>query len=160
VLRLQNISKSFGGAKVLQNVTLEFQEGEVQALCGENGAGKSTLMNIIMGNLQPDEGDIFWHNRPVKIDDVSSAQRLGISIVYQERSLASALSIAENIFPVNMPVTTGGLIDYPLLYDNTRSLLKELGLHHLDPKTLVSRLSIPQMQMVEIAKAIARKPPY
>lgn len=158
MLKLQNISKSFGGVKALQNVSLEFLTGEVHALCGENGAGKTTLMNIIMGNLQPDEGTIFWNNETVRIDNVLAAQRLGISIVYQERSLAYALSIAENIFPVTMPLTSAGLINYPRLFSNTRALLDELGLKNLSPKTAVNKLSVAQMQMVEIAKAIAQKP--
>jgi ribose transport system ATP-binding protein len=158
MLRLQNISKSFAGVKALQDVSLEFNTGEVHALCGENGAGKSTLMNIIMGNLQPDKGEIFWKNEPVRVDHVLAARRLGISIVYQERSLANSLSIAENIFPVNMPLTATGLINYPLLYSNTSALLNELGLVNLSPKTAVGKLSVAQMQMVEIAKAIAQNP--
>lgn len=158
MLRLQNISKSFAGVKALQNISLEFKQGEVHALCGENGAGKSTLMNIIMGNLQPDEGSIFWKDAPIKIDDVLAAQSLGISIVYQEQSLADSLSIAENIFPVKLPLTKAGLIDYPALYKKAQHLLNELGLINLSPKTLVSKLSIAQKQMVEIAKAIAQKP--
>jgi ribose transport system ATP-binding protein len=158
MLRIQNISKSFGGVKALQNISVEFSPGEVHVLCGENGAGKSTLMNIIMGNLQADEGSIFWNDNPVVIDDVLAAQRLGISIVYQEGSLANGLSIAENIFPVNMPLTTTGLIDYPALYNKTRILLDELALHNLLPKSLVSKLSVAQKRMVEIAKAIAQRP--
>jgi len=83
---------------------------------------------------------------------------LGISIVYQERSLVDSLSIAENIFPVNLPVTKAGIIDFDLLFKQTRQLLGELDLRDLSPKTLVSRLSTPQKQMVEIAKAIAQQP--
>jgi ribose transport system ATP-binding protein len=158
MLKIQNISKAFGGVKALQNVSIEFSSGEVHVLCGENGAGKSTLMNIIMGNLQADEGSMFWNHEPVVIDDVLAAQRLGISIVYQEGSLANALSIAENIFPVNMPLTATGLINYPELYNKTRSLLDDLGLNNLGPKTLVTKLSVAQKQMVEIAKAIAQYP--
>lgn len=158
MLRLQNISKSFSGIKALDRVSLDFNHGEVHVLCGENGAGKSTLMNIIMGNLQPDEGQIFWERKPVVINNVLAAQNLGIGIVYQERSLANALTIAENIFPVNMPVSRWGLINYPLLYRKTKNLLDELGLTTLSPGQLVSNISVAQKQMVEIAKAIAHQP--
>jgi ribose transport system ATP-binding protein len=158
MLRLQNIAKSFSGVKALRNISLEFKQGEVHALCGENGAGKSTLMNVIMGNLQPDEGSIYWKDTPVKIKDALAAQSMGIFIVYQEQSLADALSIAENIFPVTMPLTKAGLIDYPALYTKTQLLLEELGLNTLSPKNLVSNLSPAQKQMVEIARAIAQKP--
>src|SRR5690349_14005577 len=101
MLRLQTISKSFSGVKALKGVSLEFNAGEVHAICGENGAGKSTLMNIIAGNLQPDEGEIFWKGEKTVIENIQAAQRLGVGIVYQERSLVDSLSIAENIFPVN-----------------------------------------------------------
>ncbi|MHA4842809.1 sugar ABC transporter ATP-binding protein [Flavitalea antarctica] len=158
MLKLRNISKFFGGVKALQDVSIDFNSGEVHVLCGENGAGKSTLMNIIMGNLQPDQGKIFRHNQQVTIDNVLSAQRLGLSIVYQEGSLANALSIAENIFPVNMPLTGTGLINYTGLYNRTALLLADLGLSHLDPKMPVIRLSVAQKRMVEIAKAIAQDP--
>ncbi|RYY23681.1 MAG: sugar ABC transporter ATP-binding protein [Chitinophagaceae bacterium] len=158
MLRLQNISKSFGGIKALQDVSIAFNAGEVHALCGENGAGKSTLMNIIMGNIRPDKGLIFWKDKAVMVDHVLAARKLGISIVYQERSLANALSVAENIYPVAMPLTSAGLINYPLLYSNTHRLLNDLGLNNISPKTLVSKLSVAQMQMVEIAKAIAQNP--
>lgn len=158
MLGLQNISKSFPGVRALHDVTLEFKAGKVHAVCGENGAGKSTLMNILMGNLQPDEGKISWKGQTIKVRDVLFAQSLGIAIVYQERTLAEPLSIAENIFPVNLPLNKSGLIDYETLYEKTQKLLQELGLSTLSPKTIVSRLSVPQQQMVEIAKAIAQQP--
>lgn len=158
MLRLQSISKDFPGVKALQNVTLHFEAGKIHALCGENGAGKSTLMNIIMGIHQPDEGEILWQGQNVQIRNVREAQHLGIATVYQERSLVDSLSIAENIFPVNLPVTRAGLIDFHRLFKQTRQLLAELGLTDLHPKTLVSKLSTAQKQMVEIAKAIAQEP--
>lgn len=158
MLHLQNISKSFPGVKALQNVTLSFDKGMIHAICGENGAGKSTLMNIIMGIHQPDAGIIKWNGNTEVIRSVSNAYALGISIVYQERSLVDSLSIAENIYPVRMPVKQSGIIDFESLYEQTNKLLIELGLGDLSPKTLVGRLSTPQKQMVEIAKAIAQEP--
>jgi ribose transport system ATP-binding protein len=158
MLRLKKISKDFPGVKALQDVSIHFEPGKIHALCGENGAGKSTMMNIIMGNLQPDSGGILWKEQPVQIKSVSTAQNLGISIVYQERSLVDALNVAENIFPVNMPVKNAGIIDFRALFGKTRQLLNELGLTALAPKTIVNKLTAPQKQMVEIAKAIAQKP--
>jgi len=158
MLHLQNISKHFSGVNALQNVSLQFNGAEVHAICGENGAGKTTLMNIIMGNLQPDEGTIFWKGKQTVVTDVLTAHSLGISIVYQERSLADSLSIAENIFPVHLPVTKTGLINYKALYQKTQHLLYDLGLSYLSPKTSVGKLSIAQKQMIEIAKAMAQQP--
>lgn len=158
MLELKHISKSFPGVKALQDVSLVFNAGEVHALCGENGAGKSTLMNIITGNLLPDAGLLLWKEKPVQIQNVLQAQQMGISIVYQERSLSDSLSVAENIFPVNQPKTKTGLIDYKTLYSRTQQLLNELKLSDIAPATLTGRLSAAEKGMVEIAKALARQP--
>lgn len=158
MLSLKNISKQFPGVKALSDVTLSFDSGQIHALCGENGAGKSTLMNIIMGNLQPDEGQILLNQKVVEIKDVLAAKRLGMAIVYQERSLVDSLSIAENIFPVVLPTTSLGTINFQALHGQTTRLLDELGLGHLSPRILVGKLSAAQKQMIEIAKAIAQNP--
>jgi ABC-type sugar transport system ATPase subunit len=158
MLRLENISKYFPGVKALQEVSLEIRPGEVHALCGENGAGKSTLMNIISGNLRPDHGTIYWEGKPVEISSVGAARELGISIVYQERSLVNSLSVAENIFPVNQPRNSFGLIDTGALFRRTKQLLDQLQLDNLAPQTIVGNLPGAQKGMVEIAKALARNP--
>lgn len=157
-LNLNNITKTFPGVRALDGVSLDVRPGEVHALCGENGAGKSTLMNVLAGNLQPNSGEILIDNQPVAIPNPQRAAELGIAIVYQERSLADPLSVAENIFANNQPRTALGLIDYPALYRQTKNLLSELKIDGISPKTPVERLSPGQKQMVEIAKALSKKP--
>ena len=158
MLQLQNISKSFSGVQALKNISIEFEAGKVHAICGENGAGKSTLMNIISGNLQPDNGTITWKKKAVIIDGVTRAQKMGISIVHQERSLVDSLTVAENIFPVNQPKNRWGFIDYKELFLQTQKLLTTLQLQNIAPRTLVAKLSTAQKQMVEIAKALVAQP--
>ncbi|MEP7375122.1 MAG: sugar ABC transporter ATP-binding protein [Chitinophagaceae bacterium] len=160
MLQLKNISKSFPGVKALHDISLEFKPGEVHALCGENGAGKTTLMNILVGNIQPDEGSIFLSNKKIGVENIQVAQGFGISIVYQERSLVDSLTVAENIYPVNQPLNRFGLINYRQLYKQTQALLDELQLTHLSPVTKVEDLSSSQKQMVEIAKALAQDPSW
>jgi ABC-type sugar transport system ATPase subunit len=105
LLAVRNIHKSFPGVRVLKGVSFEVRAGEVHALVGENGAGKSTLMNILAGVHQPDAGEISFGGREsVVIADERAAQQLGIAIVFQERSLFSTLSVAENIFAARQPV--------------------------------------------------------
>jgi ABC-type sugar transport system ATPase subunit len=157
-LNLTSITKTFPGVRALDGVSLDVRPGEVHALCGENGAGKSTLMNVLAGNLQPDAGEILLDNQPVTIPNPQRAAELGIAIVYQERSLADPLSVAENVFANNPPRAALGLIDYPALYRQTESLLSELQIGGISPKTTVERLSPGQKQMVEIAKALAKNP--
>src|SRR5688572_4087336 len=98
LLAMRAISKRFGGVHALNGVQLEVRPGEVHALVGENGAGKSTLMHILAGVHQPDAGTISWHGQDTAIANEHAAQRMGIAIVFQERSLFSSLSVAENVF--------------------------------------------------------------
>ncbi len=157
-LKLGHISKSFPGIKALDGVDFDIRPGEIHALCGENGAGKSTLMNILVGNLQPDEGTITINDRPVTIHKPQEAFALGISIVYQHLSLVGNLNVAENIFANQQPRNAIGLIRSDELYRKTRVLLEELEIEEINPKTLVEKLSPAQKQMVEIAKALAKNP--
>jgi ABC-type sugar transport system ATPase subunit len=157
-LQLKGISKFFPGVRALNKVSLDIQKGEVHALCGENGAGKSTLMNILSGNLKPDEGSVLLNGQEIIIRNQLHAQALGIAIVYQERSLVETLSVAENIYVENQPHQAAGFIHFKKLYRQTAALLDRLGLTAISPSTQVSMLSPARKQMVEIAKALSRNP--
>ena len=98
LLEMKNISKSFSGNKVLNNVNLSVEAGEVHALLGENGAGKSTLMKILGGIYTKDSGSIYIDGQEAGMYDVSESRARGVSIIHQELMLAQHLTIAENIF--------------------------------------------------------------
>ena len=157
-LQLAHISKSFPGVKALDDISLSIMAGEIHALCGENGAGKSTLMNILAGNLRPDKGSIAFDGKEVVMRTPQAAFSLGISIVYQHLSLVDNLSVAENIFANQQPCNVWGIIQFNELYQKTTSLLKQLQLDEINPRTLVFKLSPAQKQMIEIAKALAKNP--
>jgi ABC-type sugar transport system ATPase subunit len=155
LLKARAIVKHFPGVKALDGVDLEVCRGEVHALVGENGAGKSTLMHILAGVIAPDAGQIdFAGSENVRITSEHAAQRLGISIVFQERSLFGDLSIAENIFAGRQPTLALGHIDRRRLFAETRRLLERVRLD-ADPRTPLRRLSPAGQQMVEIAKALS-----
>jgi ABC-type sugar transport system ATPase subunit len=158
MLELRNISKHFPGVKALDGVSFQVNAGEIHALCGENGAGKSTLLNILMGNLRPDSGQILLNGQPVQISTPKQATELDITIVYQQLSLVDSLTVAENIFANRQPRNRFGFIQYNTLNANTQTLLNQLALSDIRPKTLVSDLSPGQKQMVEIAKALSQNP--
>ena len=157
-LQLHHISKEFPGVKALTKVSLTFLPGEIHALCGENGAGKSTLMNILAGNLQPDEGEIIINSKEVSFLKPQDAFELGIATVYQQLSLVDSLSVAENIFANQQPVNSWGIIQFDELYNKTDILLQQLNLGDINSRTLVSSLSPAHKQMVEIAKALSKQP--
>ncbi|MGQ9473291.1 MAG: sugar ABC transporter ATP-binding protein [Candidatus Caldatribacteriaceae bacterium] len=153
-LEIRNIRKSFPGVQALKGVTFCVRGGEIHGLVGENGAGKSTLMNILGGVLQPDSGEILIDGNKVSIPNPHEAQRLGIAFIHQEPTLFSFLSIARNIFISNLPLNTGGRIDFSTLYKRSSELLARVGLDK-DPRVLVKDLTVAERQMVEIAKALS-----
>jgi len=154
LLEARGISKTFPGVRALNGVQLEVRAGEVHALLGENGAGKSTLMHILAGLYQPDEGTLRMNGREVRFADARAAQRAGVAMVFQERSLASPLSVAENVFFGRQPCARWGVIDRREMHRRTRRILDDLG-QTIDPATPVERLSPAEQQMVEIAKALS-----
>ena len=158
-LELKGVSKAFPGVKALDNVQLSVRPGTVHALMGENGAGKSTLMKCLFGIYKMDEGQIFIDGQPVEIKDPDDAMRKGIAMVHQELQPVPARNIAENMYLGRFPVHKYGplqVIDHKAMFEETKKWLGELGLDY-DPKALLSTLSIGQMQMVEIAKAVSHE---
>ena len=154
ILKLTGINKSFSGVKVLKQVSMEVSRGEVRGLVGENGAGKSTLMKILTGVYQKDSGTIAIDGQEVRIQTPLQAQKLGLSIIFQEMNLVDSLSIAENIFVGRLPKKGIRGIDWKGLMQQAQALLDKVGLK-ASPNTPVSELSIAGKQLVEIAKALS-----
>jgi ribose transport system ATP-binding protein len=156
LLRMEGITKRFPGVVALQDVRLHVNRGEVLALMGENGAGKSTLMKILGGAYQPDGGEIAVDGVPLTFASVRDAKRAGIGLIHQELMLAPNLDVAANIFLGNehRPVGLASPLTRRDAAARASSLLKRVGLG-CAPHTPVSSLTVGEMQMVEIAKAIA-----
>lgn len=152
ILRIDNLSKSFGPIHALRGVSFELRRGEIHALAGENGAGKSTMMNIIDGILKPDSGEIWLDGEQVTISSPAIAQKLGIGFVHQEIALCPDITVAENIFMGVTGSSRALLMDYRSLEGRAADILRRLG--DIDPSALVRTLSISQQQLVEIAKAL------
>lgn len=156
ILEFKHIIKVFPGVKALDDVSMDFHKGEVVALMGENGAGKSTLMKILSGAYTRDSGDIILDGRPLpKQYSTLEARGFGVAIIYQELSLMSEMNVMENVYVSHEPVRAGNLIDFRKMYEDTRKQLEKLNAGHIDPKCRVGDLSLPEKQMVEIAKALA-----
>ena len=152
-LEMRGVSKSFSGVTVLRRANLTAKAGEVHGLVGENGAGKSTLMKILSGELPRDAGEIFWEGRPAGIESRSDSQRLGISMIHQELSLAPHLSVAANIFLGREPLKGWGALDRRAELEEATRFLAELGFE-LDASRPVSLLNPAERQLVEIARAL------
>lgn len=154
ILELQHITKLYPGVRALDDVSIQFRPGEVHAVMGENGAGKSTLIKIIAGAIQPEEGTILVDGKVQPAMTPSAALNLGISVVYQEFTLAYGLSVAENIF---MGKKLGGKVfqDFGKMREQSKALFSRFNLE-VDPDATVGELSNSQRQLVEIAKATSK----
>jgi putative multiple sugar transport system ATP-binding protein len=157
ILEMRGISKSFPGVKALRDVNLVVKAGEIHAICGENGAGKSTLMKVLSGVYPYGsyEGDIIYQGAERRFARIADSEHLGIIIIHQELALVPLLSIAENIFLGNEPARMG-VIDWNEAFSRTRDLLAKVGLKE-SPKALITNLGVGKQQLVEIAKALAKK---
>src|SRR5690554_218445 len=156
ILTAKGISKSFSDVLVLDDVCIEIEKGKVHALMGENGAGKSTFMNILMGMLPPDKGDIYIHGEKVNLSSARDALRHGISMIHQELLVFPELTVAENIFMGREPLKSWGALDHKKLNKQAGLLMQELGMD-IPATARMKSLSIGEMQMVEIAKAVSNK---
>lgn len=153
VVRLESISKSFGGVRAVDDVSLSLKSGEVHVLLGENGAGKSTLIKMLAGAHQPDGGEIFVDGKRVHIDSAHRAHELGIATIFQEFNLVPELSVAENILLGRQPNRAGFTMPKQAI-EQVKPLLQRVGLD-VDPAVAVGRLGLARQQLVEIAKALS-----
>ncbi len=155
-LQVAHVSKSFPGVKALDDVSMTLTAGSVHALLGENGAGKSTLIKIVTGIHQPDSGMVTMDGKPVRFANPRQAAAGGLGTVHQERNLVARFSVAENIMLDRLGKHSLSPVDYKQISTEAAHWLKLLDLD-VDPATPVSRLSVAQMQLVEIGKALSLK---
>jgi inositol transport system ATP-binding protein len=155
LISMLDIEKDFAGVHALRRASFELRAGEVMALVGENGAGKSTLMKILLGLVQPDSGSIKLAGVPVEFRAPVDALTSGIAMIHQEISLVEGMSVAENVWLGREPrFSRIGFIGQQSRIRATRSLLSRLGFA-IDPEAIVETLSIAEMQLVEITRAVS-----
>jgi ribose transport system ATP-binding protein/inositol transport system ATP-binding protein len=154
-LKMNNITKSFGGVTVLDNVHFDLRQGELHALVGENGAGKSTLIKILAGVHKMDAGEINVFGEKVHFDHVHDSQKRGISVIYQELSLVPTMTVAENIFLGRMPQDVFGFIDDNKMNREVQNLFLQFAIDNIDVNAKTRDLSVAQQQMIEILRALS-----
>ena len=144
LLSVSRISKSFGGAKALNDVSVDFRAGEVHALLGENGAGKSTLVKVIAGVVTADAGEITFPGGSESTD---------VAMVFQELSVIPELSVRDNM-ALSMRRTSGLLVRRERLQERMQSALTSAGLEDLDLDMPVEALPLAKRQLLEIARGL------
>ena len=152
-LRMQGVRKRFGATLALDGIDLAVDPGEILALVGENGAGKSTLMKVLSGAHTPDAGQMWIDGIPYLPRDPLDARRRGVSMIYQELSLARDLTVMENIL-LGMEPTRGPFLRWPEMRRRAADAMAQLGRPDIDPDCPLNKLSIADQQLVEIARGI------
>ncbi len=150
ILIVENINKAFPGVKALNNVSITVNKGNVHAIVGENGAGKSTLMKILSGVYKKDSGTVTFDGEVIEETTPMESLKRGLSIIYQEFNLVNSMTVGENIFLGRFKEMNG----MRGTHEKARELLDSIGCN-IHTHSLVSELSVSEMQMVEIAKALS-----
>jgi ribose transport system ATP-binding protein len=161
-LQIRGVRKAYGATQALRRGDLTLQGGEVHVLIGSNGSGKSTLCKIVAGSVRPDNGEVLLNGRPVTVSGPQASRALGIGIFYQELSLASHRSVAENIFLPDLPLTGGMFVHRPALEKRAARYLAEFANvagEGFSADTPVHALREDQRQLVEIMKTLATEAP-
>ncbi|MGD9854980.1 MAG: sugar ABC transporter ATP-binding protein [Planctomycetaceae bacterium] len=157
LIRVSQLSKTYGGVHALAGVSLDIRAGEVHALCGENGAGKSTLIKILSGVVQPDSGEVLVDGQPLPLGSVHATEGRGVSVVHQESTVFPDLDAVDNLFVGReLRRCCGLLLDRAAMRRQTHELLARLG-EPIDPARPVGELPIAQRQMVAMARALSRR---
>lgn len=154
LLEMKNISKEFPGVRALDGVSLSVKAGSVHALMGENGAGKSTLMKCLFGIYSADSGEIFLEGNRVSFKNPKDALENGVAMVHQELNQATKRNVMDNIWLGRYPKKLGFITSEKKMYSETKKIFETLGIKS-DPKMIMSKMSVAERQMVEIAKAVS-----
>lgn len=153
LLQARDVSKAYAGVQALRSATFDLRPGEIHALVGENGAGKSTLIRILSGATQPDGGSIVIVGEEVTDHSPSAAKRHGIACIYQQPAHFPELTVAENLAVGVERPGRFGIVDWKARRERAARMLARVGAT-IDPTTTVAELSMPQQQLVEIARAL------
>jgi len=163
ILRAKEISKSFGGVRAVQNVSIGVPEKSIFALIGPNGAGKSTLLNLLSGLYQPDAGSLYFDEKNLIGLPAHRRVRLGIARTFQKIRLFKQLTLLENVlagFHIHQDVPFWKYLVYGdagRFREEARSLLAFIGLEARSGER-AGALPYGQQRMLEIARALATRP--
>lgn len=155
ILRMSDVSKSFGGVKALSGVSLQIKKGTVHALCGENGAGKSTLMKILIGLYSMDAGSVFFMGENISNMSLHAIRERGIAMIHQELMFVPDMTVAENMYLGCEPKKKNGIYDRKKLCKDAQKELDAAGLP-MRAQDLIRKYSVAQIQSLEILKAISK----
>lgn len=151
ILKINDVSFSYGQKKVLDHVNYAFESGNIYAIAGRSGAGKTTLLSLISGLAVPEEGAILFHNEDIKTYDKYEYRGKKIGVIFQSFNLLSNLTAAENVV-LSMDIAGVKEADKK---QKAKELLATVGLDEDEANRRVLKLSGGQQQRVAVARALA-----
>jgi ribose transport system ATP-binding protein len=157
-IEASGVARSFGGVVALTDASFDAHFGEIHALVGENGAGKSTMIKVLSGIIQPDEGQLRVNGTALDLANPNAARERGIATVFQELTLMPYMTVAENLLIDDMPRGALGLYQRRAFATRADEVLAEFGVTEIDPLEIAANLSVAQRQLLEIVRALRRKP--
>jgi ABC-type branched-subunit amino acid transport system ATPase component len=165
LLRVEHLSKRYGGTKALQDITFTITEGSVVGIVGPNGAGKTTLFDVLTGLSSLDTGAVWLANRRLGTDSLEQLARIGIVRTFQEISLPSDLTVAEYLALGETPATTSGVIrnllagsgEWQSAKDRARELAARIGISD-KVNQRCSLLSLGEQRLLSVVRAIWSSP--
>ena len=155
ILSAKSISKSFLDRVILRKIDIHLNQGEMLGLLGSNGAGKSTFMNIVLGLLKCDYGDIFLGNTKLTNLAIHERSKLGIAYLPQQTAIFRGLTVYENLLGIAQIVKKKAKEQK----DIVEKLLAEFSITHLRDVKATS-LSGGERRRTEIARALGSKPKF
>jgi ribose transport system ATP-binding protein len=157
-VEIRNISKRFGATAALSDVSMSVEVGRIHGLLGENGAGKSTLMKVLSGIVKPDAGEVTIDGRRLQLGSPRASRDIGLAMAYQELSAPANITVATKLCLPKLPTRFGFAVSQTALTDMARARLRDWEAEHLDPRALISDLSLAARQEVEIIAAMSSSP--
>jgi ABC-type sugar transport system ATPase subunit len=158
MLEVRGLTKRFGGLTAVDRMDMQILPGEVVGLLGDNGAGKSTLIKMVSGVYHPDEGQILFQGKEIRLTSPADALDLGIETLYQDLALAENLDVFSNIF-MGREKTKRFLgmipvLDHDFMHEESKKVLDRLEIEIPSLRNLIKTLSGGQRQAVAIGRSI------
>ena len=161
LLEVKNVSKSFGGVKANENISINVKQGSIVGLIGPNGSGKTTLFNSIVGTHPIDKGSIKFDNKEVSELPVPVVAKLGLLRTFQQTRIYSKLNCVENMLISHKASDQGFAKIFskipPDLTERAENLLNFVGLHQ-KRNLRAGDLSFGQQKLLELAMALMNEP--
>ncbi len=154
-LRAENLSKTYGNRKVVKDISIHVQKGEIVGLLGPNGAGKTTTFYMVVGLTRPDGGNVYLDDSDITHFPMHQRAHKGIGYLPQEASVFRLLTFDENI----IAVLVSHIISSFERKKKARALLRELNILHIKNAKAYT-LSGGERRRVEISRALANSPSF